>query len=269
MDERKRLAVALAIPALVLAAMLFAPLGGAGRLDAAVEPTSGPLDASVPRASESPDLGPRRSTAAPAATVESNDWADILQLNGITYSAGLLNSGRALREDDLGSEIARVSARLNGNVRPQAYVLKHGDAAYLDPGTPLYATNGYRATFRVAARREGRLVLFEAVVNPNARSGRDLLDIEGRVASISMDTKDPRAVSRSIDRPDDVTRLVRMLLEARVDPAVAFGRRTTYVSFRLFDGTATTFQFAEETRNLSRGITGLPLEFGTAIASRP
>ena len=266
MDERKRLAVALGLPAMLLAAMLFAPLDAVARPDSASGPQAGLVGPIVSGASEPPLLAPRRSTPAPAVAV-SNDWADVLQVDGVTYTAGLLNPGRALRESDLGNETARVRSRLNGNVRPVGYVLKDGDAAYLDPGTPLYAMNGYRSTFRLAARREGRLVLFEAIANPNARSGRDLLDIEGKVTGISVDVLDPRGVGRSVD-PNEVPRLVGMILDARVDPAATFGKRAAYLSLRLLDGTIVSFQYSEETASLSRGITGLPRDFMSAIANR-
>ena len=268
MDERKRLAVAVGLPMIVLAAMLFAPLDAVARRDGPVESDQGALGAISPSASESSEPKPRRSTPVPA-TAESYDWADVVQVGGITYSAGLLYAGRALRDEDLGSEIAQVTAKLNGNVKPLGYALKDGDAAYLEPGTSLYAVNGYRPTFRLAARRGGRPVLFEAVANPSARFGRDLLDIEGKVRSIALDASDPRAVSRSIDRSDDVSSVVAMILDAQVQSKASFGERTAYISLRLVDGTAVTFQFSEESGNLSRGIVGLPREFATAIAVRP
>jgi hypothetical protein len=269
-DERKRLAVALTLPAVVVIAMFLVPLDSVARgsnvargNEAVASP--GILDALFSRGGEVLGARPRRSNAAPASQ-ESYDWADILRVDGITYSAGLLNAGRALRDEDLGGEVARVNARLNGNVPAIGYEPKDGDAAYLDPGTPLYGVNGYLSSFRLAARRAGRLVLFEVVTNPNAHTGRDLLDIDGKVKSIAVDSSDPRAIARSIDRLEDVATLVRMVLDARVDAGSKLGKRTEYVSFRLLDGTAVTFQFASAAGNLSRGITGLPREFASLVA---
>jgi hypothetical protein len=267
-NERKRFAVALALPTLVVVAMFFVPLDDVARGNEAARPP-GLFDGIFPRETTGPNGRPRRSTPAPAAKDSSYDWADILRLNGITYSAGLLNAGRALHEEDLGSQVAAVSAKLNGNVPPIGYEPKDGDAAYLEPGTPLFPVNGYATSFRLAARRNGRIVLFEALTNPNARIGRDLLDIEGKVKSIALDSSDPRAIARSIDRPEDVSAFVDMVLSARVDPAVSFGRRTEFVSFRLLDGTAVTLQYAGDTRNLARGITGLPREFASLVALQP
>ena len=52
----------------------------------------------------------------------------------------------------------------------------------------MHAVNGYRPSFRLAARREGRLLLFEAFDNPRARTWGDLLDLDGKVARITIGT---------------------------------------------------------------------------------
>jgi hypothetical protein len=51
--------------------------------------------------------------------------------------------------------------------------LPQAAAAYLDPGTAVYAVRGYRPSFRLAARREGKPVLFEAAENPRAGTRPD------------------------------------------------------------------------------------------------
>ena len=64
-----------------------------------------------------------------------------------------------------------------------------GDAAYLEAGSRLYQVLGYRPSFRLAARQDGRLVIFEANTNPRARAGRDLLDLEGKVRRIGVNSR--------------------------------------------------------------------------------
>jgi hypothetical protein len=263
MTERTRLAVAVLLPALVVLAMFLAPLDGVARGSQEAR-APGFLESLLSRGSEGSG-GRAKATAIPAGQEASYDWPDILVLGGITYSAGLLNGGRALREEDLGGEVARVSAKLNGNVQPGRYEPKDGDAAYLQPGTPVYSVKGYLQTFRLAARRGTGLALFEVLTNPRAHVGRELLDIDGKVTSVSVHATNPRATGRVIDRPDDVAALVAMILNARVEPG-PFSKHTAYVSFRLIDGTAVTFQFAAETGNLSRGIVGLPREFASLVA---
>jgi hypothetical protein len=113
------------------------------------------------------------------------DYFDFVQVGGVTYHAGTGGtgpaSGRALREGDVGAQVAVVRCKLADHVveDPDKRYLD-GDAAYLDKGTALYAVRGYRPAFRLAARRDGELVLFEAAENPRARTWGDLLDLGGQ-----------------------------------------------------------------------------------------
>jgi hypothetical protein len=99
------------------------------------------------------------------------DYVDFVQVGGTTYQSGTSPAaGRGLREGDLGAQVAVVRCRLDGYL-PEGPGHLDGDAAYLDPGTPLYAVRGYRPSVRLAARRsDGALVLYEAADNPRARS---------------------------------------------------------------------------------------------------
>jgi hypothetical protein len=93
------------------------------------------------------------------------DYVDFVQVGGITYQSGIRPPGRGLREGDLGAQVAVVRCRLDGYL-PDGPGYLDGDAAYLDQGSPLYAVRGFRPSFRLAARRDGALVLYEAVDNP-------------------------------------------------------------------------------------------------------
>lgn len=100
--------------------------------------------------------------------------ANFLKLGGITYvSAGRI--GRELRNEDLGPEITKVKFKFawDGD-RPApdpSYGPDEAYAANLDIGTSIYAVKGYATTFRLAARKGGRIYLFEADTNPKARKG--------------------------------------------------------------------------------------------------
>ena len=119
------------------------------------------------------------------------DWVDFVQFGGIQYIAVDYTGGgvgRALADADLGPEFAKVEYKHN-----EPHVFSHkccrdGDAAFLDAGTPLYMVNGYKPEFRLAAHREGRLVLYEAYTNPKAKTGADLLDIGGKVRYIGVNS---------------------------------------------------------------------------------
>lgn len=54
------------------------------------------------------------------------------------------------------------------------------------PGTELREVEGYRSSFRLAAREDGAWQVYEADVVPDAETGADLLDLEGKVEQISL-----------------------------------------------------------------------------------
>jgi hypothetical protein len=111
------------------------------------------------------------------------DYVDFVHVSGITYHASMRPmAGRALRESDLGTQVAVVRCKLAEHMveGPDKQHLD-GDAAYLDKGTALYAVKGYQPTFRLAARRDDQLVLFQAAENPRAQRWADLLDPRDKV----------------------------------------------------------------------------------------
>lgn len=198
------------------------------------------------------------------------DWIDFVRLDGITYTAFWPDQGRPLTEADLGPVHARVRRKLSGNVCDPSYRSQDGDAAFLEAGTPVHAVKGYAPTFRLAARRGDRIVLYEVDTNPRATRGEDLLDIRGKVRAISVrSAEDGRTEIGRIDDPAKVSSLVALVLEAGVDQSVppsppsAEGRRY-FVAFELADGTRTTRAFDAATGDLWRGIKAPP-EFGAAI----
>ena len=116
-------------------------------------------------------------------------------------------------------------------------------------------------------------MLYEAVSNPGAKVGADLLDIEGRVGSISVthgeDTE--QVLADFDDGPEVVGSLVRRLLDAparRIDPD-HFGLRDTYlVIFHLQDGTTAVREDRADTGMLgSSGSTAIttPESFQKAV----
>ena len=202
----------------------------------------------------------------------SYGWQDVVRLDGLTYAVPeSREADRSLREDDLGPKFAEV--RHDVSDEGPGYRVRDGDAAYLEPGTPVYEVSGYASSFRLAARQRGGLMLYEAVSNPGAKVGADLLDIEGRVGSISVthgeDTE--QVLADFDDGPEVVGSLVRRLLDAparRIDPD-HFGLRDTYlVIFHLQDGTTAVREYRADTGMLgSSGSTAIttPESFQKAV----
>jgi len=195
------------------------------------------------------------------------DYIDFVRVGGTTYHADTRPvAGRALGEGDLGAQVAVVQCKLADHmVEDPAQRYLDGDAAYLDKGTALYAVNGYRPGFRLAASRDGELVLFEAAENPRARTWADLLDLGGKVRWIGVNdgSNRPRAAIR--DR-QQVARLVDLLLGSRVGKQVACADDGVFLAFHLDDGTATTLAYSVHFRRLDCRDP-LPQVFGAAIRS--
>jgi len=89
------------------------------------------------------------------------DWVNFIQVGSMQYVAGQ-QSPTPLQESDLGAVYAHVKFKVSGNVCDPNYRLNDGDAAFLDGGTPVYQINGEPAIERLAARFDGRILVYEA-----------------------------------------------------------------------------------------------------------
>ena len=92
------------------------------------------------------------------------DWVDFIQVGSIQYLA--TGAPDTLQESDLGPIIAHVKFKLSGNVCDPNYRPKDGDAAFLDPGTPIYQVNGHAPGGLLAAHHGGHLIRYEAKPPP-------------------------------------------------------------------------------------------------------
>src|SRR5262245_16099867 len=74
----------------------------------------------------------------------------------------------------LGPEVAFTSRTVGD---PKGKPIQSGDAAYLDPGTPLRAVPGFEPWFRLAALLpDDKVALYELSARTGARNGDDVLD---------------------------------------------------------------------------------------------
>lgn len=111
----------------------------------------------------------------------ATSWAfDFVRFHGITYSDQQNGVGRLLTPVDLGPVFDTVRFRILGTpceYQPSGPGCRRseGVALSLQVGTAVYLVKGYPPTFRLAAYRNGVPVLFEAVTNPRARQGGQLL----------------------------------------------------------------------------------------------
>ena len=198
---------------------------------------------------------------------DAADYLNFVKLNGITYTADRPVVGRTLGDGDLGPVHARVRCSLRDKMDPERGEPQDGDAAYLEAGSPLYQVRGYQPTFRLAARQDGRLVIFEADTNLRARVGRDLLDLEGKVRRISINSRaDGTTELGAITDLKQVAGMVRMLLTGPVDQRVqpTGEQPVRLVAFHLRDGTATVRAYDAADRRVERGIL-VPRRFGQLV----
>lgn len=92
------------------------------------------------------------------------DWVDFIQVGSTQYLAG--PSTVSLQESDLGPVFAHVKFKVAGNVGDPDYRPKDGDAAFLEPGTPIYQVNGQPPSVMLAAHHDGQIVLYTAAPKP-------------------------------------------------------------------------------------------------------
>src|SRR5215510_11816723 len=89
------------------------------------------------------------------------DWVDFIQVGPTQYVVGP-GSPATLNETDLGPVVAQVKFKVSGNVCDPGYRPKDGDAAFLEPGTPIYQVTGKPARTALAARHDGQIWEYEA-----------------------------------------------------------------------------------------------------------
>ncbi|MFC5469327.1 hypothetical protein ACFPPD_11395 [Cohnella suwonensis] len=110
------------------------------------------------------------------------DWVDFLMINNVTYYQND-DGTKVITAEQLGKKVGKVSYMLNGHACTD-HATKNGDAAFLPIGTVVYALKGYKSEFRVVANNKA----YEVKENPNAATMGDLMDIEGKVEIVSLES---------------------------------------------------------------------------------
>ena len=98
------------------------------------------------------------------------DWVNFIEVGATQYVAGQGASSDNLQESDLGPVYAHVKFKVSGNICDPNYQVKDGDAAFLDPGTPIYRVSGQSPSEQLAARLNGKIVAYRALSRAQAES---------------------------------------------------------------------------------------------------
>ena len=90
------------------------------------------------------------------------DWVNFIQVGSTQYVSGP-QPDSAVQESDLGPGYATVKFKVSGNICDPGYKLKDGDAAFLDPGTPIYQVKSHPPSEQLAAKFNGTFVVYRAM----------------------------------------------------------------------------------------------------------
>ena len=101
----------------------------------------------------------------PGTTAACNaqiDWVNFIEVGSTQYVAGPESPSVPLASD-LGPVYAHVKFKVSGHVCDPNYRLKDGDAAFLDPGTPVYQVSGHSPSEQLAARFNGTILVYRVL----------------------------------------------------------------------------------------------------------
>lgn len=222
--------------------------------------------------SEDPATGPASVGPGPTPTEEVTqftilDWATFVKFDGVAYNAVEQGAPGGI---PLGPQYRQVEVEMPSTIEgpwDPSLPAPDGSAAHMPVGTWVYEVEGYSPRFRLAAPVRGQMRLFHVVDNPHASTGRDLLDINGRVDSIIIwrDVERHEAGVKRIDDPVEVERLVEMVLLA---PTGAPPRNSADdwrpIAFGLRDGSRFEATFSPSSNYLAPGLS-MPPEFSSMI----
>lgn len=91
------------------------------------------------------------------------DWVNFIQVGSTQYISGTVPTAE-LQEADLGPVYTHVKFKVSDNVCDPSYRPKDGDAAFLEPGTPVYQVKGQPPAEQLAARLNGHILVYLAII---------------------------------------------------------------------------------------------------------
>ncbi len=88
------------------------------------------------------------------------DWVDFIQIGSVQYVAGANGAPATVAQGELGPVVTHVKFKVDGNVCDPNYKVKDGDAAFIEPGTPIYSLITAQPGAAVAAMHDGKTLRY-------------------------------------------------------------------------------------------------------------
>ncbi|MFC5529845.1 hypothetical protein [Cohnella yongneupensis] len=205
--------------------------------------------------------GPTASTVAASSTVSYDcmsgviiDYIDFLKFNDIMFYSEPMDGDKVDVDALTGAPVGEVGFTMQTQACP-GHQPANGDAAFLPIGTIIYEMKGYKPYFRLIAG--GRI--YQSNDNPNAKNVQDVLDIAGKVGSITEESTEDGSFIREVDPAKAEAFVNQVLMLDYVDPAtLALGGNEDVKFFRihLTDGTSYRFVFARKSLAFNFGAVG-------------
>jgi len=170
-----------------------------------------------------------------------------------------------LTVEDLGQQVGQTRCML---IDRGVEEIQDGDSAFLPAGTPLHSVASFDIRFRLAAQTGGEVLLFEVYSARDATVGRDVLDLDGLVQSITINGGPGHAedaIARITD-PTEIERVVQLVLDAPVDnhASATDGGVSYFLEFE-FNGTPALSRVLYPQDNLLHPYLRVPDAFTAAI----
>lgn len=181
-------------------------------------------------------------------------------LKGIFYIRQPEIGASPITKDAIGNEFASVRCKVQDTTFDPTNGWPDGYAAGIPPGTPVHTVKGYRPEFRLAVYEFDAWRIYEAMLNPRAQRGFDLLDIENKVRTIEVqaartDDGTLGPIIATFDDPQEVATIVKMIGEAPINQQHRDQGKTHYLlTIYLKDGTSVTRTYYPESGEISWGI---------------
>jgi hypothetical protein len=180
-------------------------------------------------------------------------------------------AGAALTQADLGPVYDTISADIHGCTPPTS----GNYSTFLAEGTQLYTIKGYQPWFRLAVKEAASgsnpsITFIEAIANPHASKGGELLQLDNKVDSILLHPQSSLSSSptppplKTVRSPQQVAKLIVLFDQAPLHAKTGTGSTSDVLIFHFRDGTISGLVYDPTTGWTYRDVV-LPSTFASLL----